>query len=107
MDPVDRYREVIKAIVNKYAQLRPSHGNIRFDAVTDGIHDRYGLFQAGWNRGDRVDGCLLYVTLDGGKVHIEYDGINYGIYDELIQAGIPAEDIVLEYLHEQSVKATA
>ena len=92
------YRDIIKQLISHYAQLRPSHGDIRLDAVFDETHERYAIMQAGWDRGRRVSGDLLYVKLENGKVHIEYDGIGYGITDELVMGGISEDDIVLAYL---------
>ena len=37
-----------------------------------------------------------------GKVYIEYDGIEQGITDELIQQGIPSEHIVLAFQSEKA-----
>jgi len=92
------YRDIIKQLILRYAQLRPSHGNIRLDAVFDETHDHYAIMQAGWDRSRRVSGDLLYVVLRDHKVHIEYDGIGYGISDELVADGIPEHDIVLAYM---------
>jgi len=98
MDNVTNYRNIIKQLVRRYAQLRPSHGDIYTEAVIDEIRDRYALMQTGWDRGRHIRGNLLYVKLENGKVHIEYDGIGYGISDELVADGIPEHDLVLAYL---------
>jgi hypothetical protein len=58
--------------------------------------------QSGWDRGIRVRGNLIYVTLRDDKVYIEYDGIEQGIRDELIQRGIPEDKIVLAFLSPSS-----
>jgi XisI protein len=50
---------MIKQVINHYAQLTPSHGNIRLDAVFDEERDRYALMQVGWNRGQRVRGNFV------------------------------------------------
>jgi hypothetical protein len=98
MDNITNYRNIIKQLVLHYAQLRPSHGDIYSEAVIDETRDRYALMQTGWDRGKHIRGNLLYVKLENGKVHIEYDGIGYGITDELVMSGIAEEDIVLAYL---------
>ncbi len=61
--------------------------------------------QTGWDKGQRVRGNLIYVTLHDEKVYIEYDGIEYGITDELIRQGIPADRIVLAFLPEEKKAA--
>ena len=102
MDTRSSYREIVKDVINKYAQLRPSHGDIRLDTVFDEQQDHYALMQSGWDRGVRVRGNLLYVTLHDDKIYIEYDGIEQGIRNELIQRGIPADKIVLAFLSPSS-----
>jgi hypothetical protein len=92
------YREIVKDVISKYARLRPSHGAIRLDTVFDEQQDHYALMQSGWDRGMRVRGNLIYVTLRDDKVYIEYDGIERGISEELIRRGISKEKIVLAFL---------
>ena len=82
--------------------MRPSHGDIRLDTVFDEQQDHYALMQSGWDQGVRVRGNLLYVTLHDDKIYIEYDGIEQGIRNELIQRGIPADKIVLAFLSPSS-----
>ena len=100
MDTTATYREIVKQTILKYAQLRPSHGNIRLDAVFDEKYNRYSLMQVGWDRGRRVRGNVIYITLANDKVYIEYDGIEHGITDDLISKGIPEDKIVLAFLQE-------
>jgi len=84
-----------------------SHGDIRLDTIFDDTQNRYALMQVGWDRGRRVRGNLIYVTLSEGKVWVEYDGIGQGITKDLIAAGIPPERIVLAFLPEEQTAATA
>ena len=63
--------------------------------------------QVGWDRGRRVRGNLIYVTLREDKVWVEYDGMEQGITKDLIAAGIPSEQIVLAFLPEEQTAATA
>ena len=104
MDTRTSYREIIKDVISKYARLRPSHGSIRLDTVFDEQQDHYALMQSGWDRGLRVRGNLIYITLRGDKVYIEYDGIERGIGDELLRRGIPKDKIVLAFLSPSSEK---
>jgi hypothetical protein len=56
-------REVVKEVIQEYAALRLSHGEIRLDSVLDETHDRYALLQVGWDRGRRIRGLLLYLVV--------------------------------------------
>ncbi|PZU91958.1 MAG: XisI protein [Pseudanabaena sp.] len=98
MDTIKSYQAVIKQIISEYAKLRPSHGNIHLEPIFDDVNSRYALMQFGWDRERRVRGNLIYVSIKEGKVLIEYDGIEGGITQDLIQMGIPERDIVLAFL---------
>jgi len=100
MDTVKSYQAVIKQVISEYAKLRPSHGNIHLEPIFDDINNRYALMQFGWDRERRVRGNLIYVRIENSKVLIEYDGIERGITQDLVQNGIPEQDIILAFLPE-------
>ena len=105
MDTRPKFEEVVKATILRYARLRPSHGDIRLDPVFDEQNHRYSLMQVGWDRGRRVRGNLIYVTVGQDSVRVEYDGIEHGITEDLIQGGVPEDRIVLAYLPEMAQTA--
>lgn len=45
----------------------------------------------------RVHRPLFYLRLKEGKIHVEEDWTKEGIANELMQAGVPASDIVLAF----------
>jgi len=100
MDTGTSYGDIVKSVINKYAKLRPSHGQIRLDTVFDDKQEHYALMQTGWDQGIRVRGNLIYITICDEKVHIEYDGIERGIVNDLITQGVLQEDVVLAFLPE-------
>lgn len=100
MDKVNQYRQIVKQVVTYYSRFKPSHGNIRLDTVFDEAEDRYSLMQVGWDRGRRIRGNLIYITLSGEKVIVEYDGMESGITQDLIDKGIPEKDIILAFVPE-------
>jgi XisI protein len=105
MDTIVSYRNIIKKIILSYAQLRPSHGDIRLDPVFDEANDRYALMQVGWDKQRRVRGNLIYITIQAvgvaspveHRVFVEYDGTETGVTDELVEAGIPRDNIILAF----------
>lgn len=60
--------------------------------------------QVGWNKGKRVRGNIIYITLGEGKVYVEYDGMEQGITQELIDQGIPQNNIILGHLWEMNAE---
>jgi hypothetical protein len=59
--------------------------------------DRYQLLLTGWLQERRVYGTLIHIDIEGGKLWIQYDGTEVGVANELLERGIPSEDIVLAY----------
>jgi hypothetical protein len=100
MDTITTDRDIVKKVVSRYAQFVPSHGNIRLDTVFDDEQGHYALMQVGWDRGQRVRGNLIYITVQDDQVCIEYDGMEQGITQDLIKGGIAPERIVLSFVSE-------
>lgn len=59
--------------------------------------NHYQVFQAGWNRDLRIFRPLIHIDIIDGKIWIQYDGTEVGIANELVELGIPQDDIVLGY----------
>lgn len=55
------------------------------------------LFDVGWQQKRRVHGCVTHVQIINGKIWIQRDGIEDGITDELVEAGVPKDKIVLGF----------
>jgi hypothetical protein len=96
-------RDAVKRVINRYAQLTPSHGEIRLDTVFDELHDRYALMQTGWSQSKRVRGNLIYLTIQNNQIYIEYDGIERGIAADLVNEGIPEAQIVHAFLQSEPI----
>lgn len=107
MDKINQYRQIVKQVITYYSRLKPSHGNIRLDTVFDEAKDRYSLMQVGWDRGKRIRGNLIYITLSGEKVIVEYDGMESGITQDLIDFGISEEDIILAFVPETATSRSS
>lgn len=96
MDKVTRYRQIVERVLGEYARIPYAHGDIQRQLVFDRENDHYLLMIAGWDK-YRVHGCVIHVDIIGGKCWIQRDGTEYGIANELVDAGIPKEDIVLAF----------
>ena len=94
MDTTAHYKEIVKQVIQKYAQLRPSHGDIRLDTVFDETQSRYALMQVGWDRGRRVRGNLIYIKILDGLVRIEYDGMESSIAQDFIVASLLKAEVI-------------
>jgi len=97
MDKLERYREIVRRVIEQYASYKVSHGQIETEAIVDRERDHYEVMNVGWDRDRRVHGTVVHIDIRGSKVWIQYDGTNWPVADELLAAGIPREDIVLAF----------
>jgi hypothetical protein len=97
MDKVDRYRDIVRRLINEYAGYKVSHGEIHTEAICDPERDHYEVIHVGWDGSRRVHGSVIHIDLRGGKVWLQHDGTDRAIAEELVAAGIPKEDIVLAF----------
>jgi hypothetical protein len=99
MDKLAHYRTILRDLILKYASYKPSVGDVEVEAVIDEEKGHFELMNSGWVNGSRVHGSVIHLDIRKGKIYVQYDGTNVGIANELVQAGIPKEDIVLAFKH--------
>lgn len=97
MGKLDDYRQYIKNIITEYAQYKPSYGDVEIQIVFDEQRDHYNLMTVGWNGEYRIRGSILHIDIKENKIWIQHDGIEDGITNELLNLGVPKEDIVLAF----------
>jgi hypothetical protein len=97
MENLDRYRKIIRDLIQTYAQYQPARGDVQIEAIFDESNDHYELMYAGWNGPYRIHGSVLHLDIRAGKIWIQHDGTEDGIAEELVKAGIPRDQIVLAF----------
>lgn len=101
MNKVANYRRIIRRLVHQYAQYRPSHGQIEPIPVCDAKNDNYLLIHAGWDNIRRIHATVFHLRLRDSKILIEEDGLEHGIAQDLLDAGVSLEDIVYALENEE------
>lgn len=97
---LDFYRQVIESTLQKYADFPSAYDNIQQHLIIDQQRNHFMLFDVGWQQKRRVHGCITHVEIIEDKIWIQRDGIEDGITDELVAAGIAKDKIVLGFLPE-------
>ncbi|NOT62083.1 MAG: XisI protein [Acidobacteria bacterium] len=88
------YRTLIEQVLRRHAQMTTEPPGSEALLVCDRTSDNYLLLDVGWDASGRVHDTLVHLHLLNGQVLIEKDGIEYGIAQDLQEAGIPAADLV-------------
>jgi hypothetical protein len=97
MDTLTQYRTLIQDILEEYAALKPSYGDVEMELIADTQRDHYQLLSIGWNKLERIHGTLIHIDIHNGKIWIQYDGTEEGIANRLVEHGVPKSDIVLAF----------
>lgn len=97
MDTLDKYRQIIQNVLEQYTRVPYAYGDIEIKVFADREGDHYLLMTVGWENARRVHGCLVHIDIIDGKLWIQRDGTEYGVAEELVEAGIPRSHIVLGF----------
>ena len=101
MDRLEEYRRVIQEIVARYGELTPSHGQIQTMPICDVASDNYLLLDIGWDPTGRVYAVVFHLQIRDCRIWVQQDGTEDGICQELLDAGVPREDIVLGFYRSE------
>ena len=103
MDKLTQYRQIIKDTLNEYAAIPFSYGEIEQQVFIDKEENNFFLFNIGWHNKKHIHGCVVHIEIINDKIWIQQDGIEDGIANDLVRAGIAKEKIVLAF-HPPSVR---
>ncbi|WP_434686236.1 XisI protein [Pseudanabaena minima] len=102
MDKLTYYRHTIQTLLSDYYNLN-QHQNqenpICDRLALDPERDQYLWLRTGWDGKKRVQHIILYLQIQNGKIWIEEDSTNFCIADDLLNADIPKQDIILGFQH--------
>lgn len=95
------YSNVVQKIINAHSSISLENeiqeSEYEEQLVIDPIGHHYLLMMVGWNGERRQYESLIHLDIKDGKIWIQSDGTEVGIANELVEAGVPPEDIVLGF----------
>ncbi|WP_035990414.1 XisI protein [Leptolyngbya sp. KIOST-1] len=97
MADVNHYRQLVQELLQEYSNIRANNEAVDAEAIFDLQRDRYQVVHVGWSNKRRVYGCVLHLDIIDGKIWIQHDGTEGGIANELVDRGVPKQDIVLGF----------
>ena len=102
MDRIETYREIIKGVIRSVADFLPTEEGVRIETIFDDADGHYELLSIGWSNqrrihSTRIHSTRIHIDLQDGKVWVERDGTDLEIVQDLLDAGIPSEHIVLGF----------
>ncbi len=98
MDKLTLCRQFIQDALLERARSRSPNDPIQSQTIFDREGDHYQLVNLGWKDGStRIYGCALHVDIIDGKIWVQHDGTEDAIAEQLVEKGVPTQDIVLAY----------
>lgn len=95
---LDQHCQALYQILQNYCEIlnRQQDGSTSKVIVSDG-HTRYLLITEGWSGKKRIHALIFDAEIRNDKIWLHHDGLDHGITNELIAAGVPKEHIVLAF----------
>ncbi|WP_330203795.1 XisI protein [Cyanobacterium sp. Dongsha4] len=108
MGKIIKYRELIKNILTEYDQLVYKSPDYQSETspVFDENHDHYLWLTVDWKEDKRPKSTHIHIRIKNEKIYIEEDWTEADIANELLEKGVPKEDIVLAFHDPETRKLT-
>lgn len=97
MEKIEHYRECVVALLERYGTPPSAKDEVEAQIIADTARDHYQLVHVGWQNKRRVYGCVLHIDIKHDKIWIQHDGTEIGMANELVEMGIPKDEIVLGF----------
>ncbi|MEL6815129.1 MAG: XisI protein [Cyanobacteria bacterium J06598_3] len=95
MDKLERYRKAIQVLLEEHSKFRAQDENVDNELFFDTTRDHYQLMSVGWDGLNRIYHTILHFDIKNGKVWLQQNTTDSDVGEELIDLGVPKEDIVL------------
>ena len=107
MDKLEKYRQILRGIINEYAGYKPRNSPFDWTPICDDERGEYLLMSIGWDAQENHKyHSIFHFRIKDGKVYVEQDNTNADPVQQMLDAGIPKEDIVLAFYSPSHRKLT-
>ncbi len=93
MEKLEKYRDYVRQMIDKYARYKPSYGEMKVEKIVDTKTDRYLIVHVGWNQQRRIYGTVIHIDIEDEKIWIQWNGTESDLAEELVEMGVPKQDI--------------
>ena len=97
MDTQLSYPEIVKKLLQEYAEFFSQGSEYPLKPVFDDVHLSYLILDTNWHGRKYVHHTPIHIDIINDKIWIQYDDTEEGIATDLLEAGVPAHDIVLGF----------
>lgn len=96
MERITQYRELVRRLLSSHASsMVVNQSEIDCQLVFDAEHDHYQLLDVGWDGLKRIYNCFIHIDIKDGRIWVQRNLTEADLAQELVEMGVPKEDIVL------------
>jgi len=97
MDTRLNYPTLAKKVLNDYVDFFLEGGMTSLRTLFDDNQQRYVLLRASWEKEKYIHYLVVHLEIIGSKIWILKDNTEEGIATDLLEVGVPKEQIVLGF----------
>lgn len=91
------YQKIVQQLLSERAQNKPAYGEIEVETIFDSQQHRYQIVHLGWHHKRWIHQCVMHLDIRGGKIWILRNSTEHDLAAELVNLGVPRQDIVLGF----------
>lgn len=95
MGKIDKYRTYVQKLLGDYAEGDRTDNTIDVQLLFDTERDHYQWMNVGWHGLNRIYRCIMHFDIKDGKIWLQQNLTDLNLAKELVEMGVPREDIVL------------
>ncbi|QIR35519.1 XisI protein [Tolypothrix sp. PCC 7910] len=95
MEKIDKYSQIIQAILTKYGNYKPKREENKNSLIFDTFNHHYQLIRVGWNNLNRVYHSVMRFDIKNCKIWIQQNMTDVDLAQEILEMGVSKEDIML------------
>lgn len=94
---IKNYQQILTEVLKEYAEAfdQSSRGDVRSQVICDYPNNHFQLLRMGWDNDQYRFGVIFHFDIVNGKIWLQQNRTDILIARELVQRGIPKDDIVL------------
>ncbi|MEO6861130.1 MAG: XisI protein [Microcoleus sp.] len=95
MDQLAQYRQYVQTLITRYAEDDVSDDEVEVQLICDTERDHYQWMNVGWQHLNRIYRTIIHIDIKDGKIWLQQNLTDQDPAKELVEMGVPREDIVL------------
>jgi hypothetical protein len=95
MDKLAQYRQYVQTLITRYAEDDVSDDEVEVQLICDTERDHYQWMNVGWQHLNRIYRTIIHIDIKDGKIWLQQNLTDQDPAKELVEMGVPREDIVL------------